>query len=189
MVRVIPYVVASEYPNGIYQGTFRWDVIDEALNFLGNYWDIQFQRTNNYNAARYKIVQAKTNPNSNWAAWTNGNVTKVSPVFNFNKGRFVTARVIMHEFMHAAGGGSHSSNPAALMSTNGGDATFGNITASDYPWMPYPWKSSLRPTQEPQRLKNQFGAPTGMFGADDPKLEFGCGCSKSLMDKLFGQKP
>ena len=64
MVRIIPYVIASEYPSGIYQGTFQWDVVDEALNFLGNYWDIKFTRTGNYGAARYKFIQGKTNPNS-----------------------------------------------------------------------------------------------------------------------------
>jgi len=190
MPRQITYVIASEYPSGIYQGSFNWGVIGEALAFLENYWDVKFVRIGNYNAANYKFIQAKTNPNPSWAAWTNGNITRVNPQFNFGGGRYVAARVTIHEFMHYFGGGTnHSGDPAAIMSPNAGNLKIGNFVQDDYRWMRNAaWKSALRPHMEPWRMKNQFAPPTGAGDKEEINLQFKCGCQTSWLQNLWSWK-
>lgn len=142
--RIIRYTISTEYRNGSYNGSFTWGQVDHALSLLERYWNVDFVRVNSGGSLR--IIQANTNPNSTWAAWTRGTDIRISPVYNFQGNRTTCEMVICHEFGHAAGGGSHDSAPGTLMHANGGAL----IAESSYRWFrAYQWKGALRPHQEP----------------------------------------
>lgn len=156
--------------------SFNTKMINPALNFLGNYWDINFVwvPTN----GRIKYILARS-PNPTWAAWTNGMVCRINAAYNFAVGptsNLFCAHITMHEFGHMCGGGSHSSVPG-LMSTNA-NVQNGNLSPSDYRWFDvYPRKpGSKRPHEEPNRLRNAFYTPTNnvMAVEETPEAEFGC---------------
>lgn len=149
--RIIRYTIATQYRNGVYQGTFLWGDVDRCLNFLGRYYNIQFVRAN---SGTLQIIQSNTQiSTTNAFAWTNGNRIYISPVANYGKSLALTLKVLVHEFGHAAGGGAHNPDPRAIMSTNSGTANC--IIESDARWFQaYQWKSSLRPWHEPNYMKD-----------------------------------
>jgi hypothetical protein len=186
MARQITWVLSSE--NGKYNPTFRFDILQSAFDVLARYWDIDFVRINNYGAARVKIIQSASQYGpATYAAWANkGNLTiKISPSFNFKKYATVCSRVILHEFMHLAGSGSHLSDPKALMCDNAG--TGGNITQPDYAYMPYAWRGALRPHQEPNYLRDKFTVLNSMGPEEvgDTLMQFGCTCSSGILNKIL----
>jgi hypothetical protein len=142
--RRIPYTISTQYRNGTFQGSFTWGQVDHALTLLERYWNVDFVRVNS--GPRLRIIQANTNPNSTWAAWTRGTDIYISPVFNFGGNRTTCEMVTCHEFGHAAGGGSHTNVPGTLMHPNGGAL----IAQTDYRFFgAYQWKGTLRPHMEP----------------------------------------
>jgi hypothetical protein len=150
--RIIRYTIATQYRSGTtYQGTFLWGDVDRCLNFLGRYWNIQFVRAN---SGTLNIVQANYQISTPSAfAWTQGTTIYISPVANYQRSLALTMKVLLHEFGHAAGGGSHNPDPRALMSTNTGTANC--IIESDANWFrAYQWKGTLRPWHEPSYMKD-----------------------------------
>jgi hypothetical protein len=151
--RIIRYTIATQYRGGTtYQGTFLWGDVDRCLNFLGRYWNIQFVRAN---SGTLNIVQAnyQISP-GNAFAWTRGNTIYISPVANYQKSLALTLKILVHEFGHAAyGGTSHNNDLRGIMSFNTGTAS--NFIESDAKWYgAFQWKSSLRPWHEPNYMKN-----------------------------------
>jgi hypothetical protein len=162
MARQITYSIATEFRNGFYNPTFNWGRIHAYLNFLGRYWDIQYVRVTG--PGRVQINQGAANPGNGIMATTGGWITRISPVANFARSDYVCAKVTMHEGGHWVNL-AHSSNPAALMSPRAG--TGHNLTASDYPYWPYAWKSALRPHGEPEKLLQTFPHSAPKALADD----------------------
>lgn len=151
--RIIKYTIGTQYKSGTtYQGTFLWGNIDRCLNYMGRYWNIQFVRAN---SGTLNIIQAnyQISP-GNAFAWTRGNTIYISPVANYGKSLALTLKVLVHEFGHAAyGGTSHNSDLRGIMSFNTGTAN--NIIESDAKWWKaYQWKGTLRPWHEPDYMKN-----------------------------------
>jgi thiol-disulfide isomerase/thioredoxin len=151
--RVIKYAIATQYKTGNYQSTFLWGEIDYYLTFMERYWNVDFQRvTKGYSLL---IVQANYQLQPNAFAWAKGNTIHISPVANFGRNPRICGLVLCHEFGHCAGGSSHNAELAGIMSANGGTA--GNFIPSDYRWYrPYQWRSSLRPEQEPEFMRQYF---------------------------------
>jgi hypothetical protein len=169
--RVITWSLASLYKNGAYNSTFRFDMIQPALDHMARYWQLAFPRVTR--GARLSIIQANTSKNPTWAAWTNGNTIYISPTFNFGRNARICAKVILHEFAHAAGGGSHSSNSDALMAPNGGNSE--GWIEDDLRWLR---AYKLRGGMPPRGSLNEFRsvASHGSLAtvSDDIELKFGC---------------
>lgn len=148
--RVIRYSIATQYKNGAYQSTFLWNEIDYFLSFMERYWNIDFQRVSR--GGTLQIIQANTQLQPNAFAWAKGNSIYISPVANYQRNPRICGVVMCHEFGHCAGGSAHNSEAAGIMSVNGG--TSGNFIPSDYRWWrPYQWKSTLRPHDEPEFMR------------------------------------
>ena len=173
MPRQITWSLHTETGNN--NTSFSTATITPALNFLGNYWDINFVYVPNNGRIKYILARS---PNPIWAAWTRGFECRINAAYNFNVGAvrvLFCAQIAIHEFGHMAGGSSHSSVPG-LMSTNA-NVQNGNLSASDYRWFDgYPRKpGSKRPHEEPNRLRNTFYTPA-VAGIEEatPEAEFGC---------------
>lgn len=159
--RIITWDLATQYRNGTYNGTFDFAGIDYALNMLGRYWNLEFRRVTR--GGQYHVIQANTNPNSTWAAWNRGSETYVNPVYNFGRNKALCGMVMLHEFFHT-GGKNHHAQDGGLMGPNGGYL----LLATDYPYMTrFPWKSTLRPTQEPAWMKQYLSGGTFASGVDE----------------------
>lgn len=115
--RRITWSLATLFRNGSYNSTFTFDVIQPAFDLICRYFQLSMPRVGS--GGQIRIIQSNTNKN-NWAAWTTGSTIYISPTFNFGKSRRRCAKVAVHEFGHIGNGTSHSSNPEALMSADGG---------------------------------------------------------------------
>jgi hypothetical protein len=151
--KIIRYTIATQYPSGTtYQGTFLWGDVDKCLNFMGRYWNIQFVRAE---SGSLNIVQANYQIVGNGSfAWTSGNTIHISPIANYKRSLGLTLKVLVHEFGHAAyGGTSHNSDASGIMAFNTGTA--GNFIESDAKWYSaYEWKGTLRPWHEPEFMRD-----------------------------------
>ena len=169
--REITWSLATLYKNGAYNSTFRFDMIQPAFDHMARYWQLVFKRVTR--GARLSIIQANTSKNPTWAAWTNGNTIYISPTFNFGRNARICAKVILHEFAHAAGGGSHSSNPDALMAPDGGRGN--GWIEDDLRWLR---AYKLRGGMPPRGSLNEFNqvafVPDMQSEEDLPELKFGC---------------
>lgn len=169
--RIITWSLATQYRNGAYNSTFRFDMIQAAFDHMARYWQVSFPRVSR--GARVSIVQANTSKNPTWAAWTSGNTIHISPTFNFARDPRICAKVILHEFCHAAGGGSHSSNPAALMAPNGG--TSDGWVQDDLRWLrAYKLRGGLPPVGSLNEFRNVTTKGLASAYADEVELAFGC---------------
>ncbi len=205
MPREITFDIATQYSNGYYNPTINWGIIQNALNFLGRYWDVSYRRTN---SGRVHFVQANTQPNPDWMMWTRGWTTYVSPTRNFGNNNYQAARYWCHEHMHQVSGGQHVGGNDALMSIYGGISP--NLTPLDYPYMDkYPRKpGAKRPHEEPTAFRDAFatfaGAATyedhesklahwedevlpsfGMSLGSESQLPKMCNCKPTLVQKLL----
>ena len=176
--------------------TFAWNEVGNALNFLGLYWDIQFIQVGN---GRIQFHGNFASPSPYWAAWTNGFVCKVSPTYNFHApapmyARYLTAKVVCHEFGHMCRpGGQHASVPG-LMDASASQPT-GNLSQNDcINWFDrvYAKTGRTRPWNEPNAMRVRFGVPIpsaeeATFTTYD--LLFECQHKASIWQRFFGGKP
>lgn len=199
--REITFSIHTEYSNGAYNGSYRWDRIEAYLNFKCRYWNLRWRRTT---AGRVRIIQAKTNPNSSWAAWTRGFDIRISPVYNFRVSGiplqdYLCAKVCLHEFGHTIMSGhlpmGNLMDPNASMPT-------GNYTQLDCQRTAdvYPKTSNPRPWLEPNAMRKAFIAGfqevrtwSGLEGpyselydaAKEPQLAFGCDWKPGFWESKF----
>lgn len=110
--REITWSLATQYKNGAYNGTFRFDLIQAAFDHMAQYFQVRFRRTTR--GGSVLVLQATKSLGPNFAAWVTGNTIYISPTYNFGRKPELCARVILHEFGHI-GGPSHSKDPDALM--------------------------------------------------------------------------
>jgi hypothetical protein len=115
--RTIPWLLATQYRDGSYNGTFDFSVVQPAFDLVARYFRVSMPRVSS--GAQVRVIQSNKNKN-NWAAWTSGNSIYISPTFNFANDRRRCAKVAVHEFGHIGNGTSHSKNPGALMAFDGG---------------------------------------------------------------------
>lgn len=153
-VNQITWDLATEYRSGAYNGTFTFGSIQYALDGLGRYLNVSFRRVTR--GGQFHVIQSSRNGPG--AAWTSGNVIKISPSFRFAN-EVHCGMVIVHEFLHFRNGGHHAQD-GGIMGPNGGYL----LLPSDYPWMaPRGWKSSLRPTREPTWFKDYLSRRATLF--------------------------
>lgn len=185
MVKIITWSLHTEV--GHWNTSYLLHRIGDYLNYLANYKDIYFTRTNN---GRIKFILSASH-SLQTAAWTNRSFEcRINSRFNFGVGlprEYYCAQVACHEFGHMAlpngvGGNVHSTktglmHPGCWMAT-------GNLEESDYPWFSaYPWRSFAGfkfPHQEPGRMKQTFMPGVKAMEADAEleatgiELKFGC---------------
>lgn len=158
--RIITFDIATQYRDGSYNRTFPWEDVAYAMNSLGRYYNLEYRRVSS--GGQWHIIQANTIGGKDWSAWTNGANTYISPVFRYynkTQGRMV----VLHERGHVGGRGHHNIF-GGLMYPNGGykllvqDQSYFNGT---------PWKSSLRPEQEPDWLKAYLSVGVQSIESDD----------------------
>jgi hypothetical protein len=167
--RIITWSLASRYRNGAYNSTIRLDAIQSIFDLFGRYWQCTFHRASRN--ARINITQSDRPLGRNVFATASGNTVNLDPLANYGKSVYTTAIVILHEFAHLAGGSSHNSDPAGLMSVNGG--TSGGWIPSDGRWLrAYPLRGAFPP---PGIIRSTFAsvASTGMT-EELPEIQFGC---------------
>jgi hypothetical protein len=172
--RIITWSLATQYRNGAYNSTFRFDMIQAAFDHMARYWQVSFPRVTR--GARVSIVQANTSRNPTWAAWTSGTTIYISPTFNFGRNARISVKTVLHEFGHAAGGGSHSRDPNALMAPDGGLAN--GWVADDLRWLR---AYKLRGGMPPIGSLNEFNT-VASAGTDEVELAFGCNHNWSIKD-------
>lgn len=156
-IKEITWSLATQYKNGIYQGTFRFDLIQAALDHMSEYFAINFKRITR--GGKILVLQSsKANKNPNVAAWTIGSTIYISPTYNFRKSAILTAKVILHEIGHIGNGTHHSRDPEALMSNNSG--TSGGWVQDDLKWF---GKYKLRKSMPPRSsIYNTFAKMDGV---------------------------
>jgi hypothetical protein len=149
--RVIRYSIGTQYKTGAYQSTYLWGEIDFFLSFIERYWNVDFVRVSK--GGSLQIIQANYQLQPNAFAWAKGNTIYISPVANYGKNPRICGLVTCHEFGHCAGGSSHNSEAAGIMSSNGG--TSGNFLQSDYRWWrAYQWRvGAKKPHEEPEEMR------------------------------------
>ena len=134
------------------------------MDALGRYLNLDYQRVSR--GGQWHIIQANTVGGKDWAMWTNGANTYVSPVYRFYNA--VQARMCyVHERGHVGGDRSHGGS--GLMNANGG------YLLTEYDMRRFqgtPWKSALRPWHEPDWFKSYL--KTGVVGSPfgSPEDEF-----------------
>ena len=190
--REITYRLQTLYPNGTYNSTIRLDFIQPIFDYMAETKAIRFRRARPGESAGLIIEQSNRSKGTNIFAWASGNKISLSPNANYGRSVYTTAVVLCHEFLHCAGGSSHSKKPGPLMSFNGG--TTGGFTSLDEPWWKaYAWKGSARP--EVGGLRKRFGGVQAFDGRELSAEEFaieklfrsgGCGCEMSWAEFLFG---
>lgn len=158
--RIITYSIATQYKDGYYNSSFPWNDIEYAMESLARYYNLDYRRVNS--GAQWQIIQANTVGGKDWAAWTNGSRTYISPVFRYYspvQGRMI----IVHERGHVGGRGHHNI-VNGLMHPYGGykllpqDQSYFNGT---------PYKGSLRPEHEPEWFRTYLSKGVkGVFGED-----------------------
>lgn len=115
--RVMTWSLATLFRSGAYNSTFDFNVLEPAYNLVCQYFRLRMPRQRS--GGSFRVIQANINKN-NWAAWTTGSTIYISPTFRFGNDRRRCAKVAVHEFGHIGNGTSHSHNPEALMSADGG---------------------------------------------------------------------
>jgi hypothetical protein len=188
--REITYQLQTLYRNGSYNSTIRLDFIQPIFDYMAETKAIRFRRVSQ--GARLIIEQSNRSKGKNVFAWAGGNKISLSPDANYGRSVYTTAVVLCHEFLHCAGGSSHSKKAEPLMAANGG--TTGGFTALDEPWWKaYAWKGSARP--EAGGLRKRFGSAQTLEGRDLSGEEIaieklfsssGCGCEMSWLELFFG---
>jgi len=130
--RLITWSLATQYRNGAYQGTFRFDQIQAALDHMSVHFRVRFRRVTR--GGQFLVLQSSSQYRNdrNFAAWTLGSTIYISPIYDFKKLATWTAKVFLHEFGHLWGGGAHSNDPTALMNLNTG-TSYGWV-ADDMRW-------------------------------------------------------
>jgi len=189
MTRRISYAIRSE--SGRYNATFRWDLIPQMLAFAARYWDIEFYRVNG--GERFSIVQAAgSGPGWMWASKSRMRIW-LHPSVNWGRSAGDCASALLHEFCHLAGTANHVADINALMHASGGICN--NYIPIDYGYMsPYAWRGTLRPHNEPTKLRDTFAVfPREVVTMDSDIYEPiegdepvpRCGCEASLCDQMF----
>lgn len=162
-MRTITYAIASE--DGRYNQSFLWSNVQSYLDFMSIYFPIQFVRINDWNGARYRILQARGSLNRNAFAETSASLrrTRISMTANYQSHNYLCAKVLMHEFGHCLQTGFvHLSGSVDLMSETTGNSN--NFTERDcvhFFARAYGYKSSLRPWigAERDRMRQTFMPP------------------------------
>lgn len=183
--REITWSLATQYKNGIYQGTFRFDVIQLALNHMAQYFQVKFRRTTR--GGSILVLQSNKAPRDpNWAAWTIGNTIYISPVYNYKKSASLTAKVILHELGHIGNGTSHANNREALM--HGETGTSGGWVQDDLRWFgKYKLRSSLPPVGSIRNTFSIMDAPMttqGLIVNQDVDINIKCGHENTFWDRI-----
>lgn len=189
-MREITYALASD--DGRYNPTIPFGSLQACLEVIERYKLVKFKRISNYPAARVKFLQSNKSLGTNVFASTRKSDFRISfsPTANYGNNVYLFCKVVNHEFGHCAGSTSHLGGNVALMSANAG--TCRNWTEADYGYLPYTWRSALRPHQEPNYMYNIFSGvkshficdefikeieysemPTGPVG-DPDNIKFGC---------------
>lgn len=158
--------------------TFRFDAIQAGLDYLAEYWALQFTRTSSRNA-RVKFICSKSAGGNGWVMWANRSKfeIRISPTFNFGNNLLTCATAVVHEFMHLAGGSHHSSVQQDIMSPalEPGE----QITQRDAQYMAaYAWKGARRPWNEPTYFRDKFAPVNRLMWSPAPKLHFPSVCDR-----------
>ena len=163
--------------------TFRFDAIQRGLDYLAEYWALQFTRTSS-SKARIKFIASKSAGGPGWVMWANRSrfEIRISPTFNFGSNLLTCASAVVHEFMHLAGGTQHSPNAADVMyhALQPGK----QITPRDGGYMSaYQWKGARRPWTEPNYFREKFAEPArmGVSAVGDP-MNFGCDVQRTWQE-------
>lgn len=141
--RVITYSLATQFRNGSYNSTIRFDLMQPVLNYITQFKTVTFRRvTSNGNL---RLIQANTSRGTDVFAWAgSGGPVYFSPVANYGRSAIVFAKVLLHELGHVYGSLAHRREAEPLMSPNAG--TSNTVTILDYPYFQrFPWRSSARP--------------------------------------------
>ena len=175
--RVITWALGTRYRNGLYNSTIRLDSIQPIFDLFGRYWQCTFTRVTRN--ARINIIQSDRALGRNVFATAGGNTINLDPLANYGKSVYTTGIVLLHEFGHLSGGGSHSRDAAGLMSGNGG--TSGGWLPSDAPWFrAYKLRGAFPP---PGIIRATFAGVASRGGVEElPELQFGCKHNWSPMD-------
>lgn len=193
----LTYVLATE--NGQYNPTVPWGHLHTAINIYSRYKAVTFVRVNDWNAASFRIVNAKSL--SAWATYQYSSRTiRIHPSVNYGSNPTTLAKVIQHEMGHFRNNGHHN-NPLGLMHPTAG-SVFNWAQIDDAWWNHRPWRGSLRPWNEPNYFKDVFASPriTALRGVaestiptEESKLSFSCSCDKnsvwSRIKRLFTSEP
>lgn len=162
---VVTYDIATMYKGGQYNGTFAWGEIDYALNSMGRYWNIRYQRVTR--GGQFHIVQSNYDLGKDVAARTGSDTCRISPTFRF----VVPAQsmmLIFHENRHTRSQAHHAQD-GGLMGPMGGYL----LLNSDLGYFDrMTWKSSLRPSQEPDWLKRYFLKQSTLSTLEDNEMNF-----------------
>jgi hypothetical protein len=164
--QVITWDLATMYKQGYYNGTFAFSEIEHALNSISRYKKLTFKRVSR--GGQYHVIQAnyQLKNSAGIAGWNNGSSTYISPTFRFVN-PVQSNMVTVHERWHSSGvnggSGGHHAQDGGVMGPNGGYT----ILPSDYPWIArYPWRNSLRPTDEPDWFR-AYLSKQAVLGSDD----------------------
>lgn len=183
--REITWSLATQYKDGSYQGTFRFDIIESAFNHMAQYFKVRFRRTTR--GGSVLVLQSSKPPkNLDIAAWVSGNTIYISPVYNFGRSASLTAKVILHEFGHIGNGSSHSKDSEALMSGNTG--TSGGWVQDDLKWFnKYKLRGALPPRGS---IRNTFSLMDGKITTQglllnpDINVDIKCEYKNTIWNKI-----
>ena len=153
---VIKWALKTQYRNGAYNGSAAFNRVEHALNALGRYWKVRYQRVNR--GEDIEVVQASYSLGTDVAARTGGRTMLISPTFRFvNSIQF--EMVVLHEAGHFTML-QHHAQDGGLMGPSGGYL----LNPNDWPYFSRrEWRGTLRPNQEPTWLKEYF---SGLRGYD-----------------------
>jgi hypothetical protein len=176
--RVITWALSTQYRNGLYNSTIRLDSIQPIFDLFGRYWQCAFTRVTRN--ARINITQSDRALGRNVFATARGNTINLDPLANYGKSVYTTAIVLLHEFGHLAGGSSHNSDPAGLLSFNGGSS--GGWMPSDARWFrAYQLRGAFPP---PGIIRATF-ANVSSFGVSEPAIPLAFGCKHNWFDWIY----
>lgn len=167
--------------------TFRFDAIQRGLDYLAEYWALQFVRTSS-SGARIKFIASKSSGGPGWVMWANRSrfEIRISPTFNFGSNLLTCTSAVVHEFMHLAGGSHHSPNAADVMyhALQPGK----QITPRDAGYMSaYQWKGARRPWTEPNYFREKFAEPVRRSSEDDAsELRVECNVRRTWQEWFDG---
>lgn len=181
----ITWSLATQYKDGTYQGTFRFDIIESAFNHMAQYFKVRFRRTTR--GGSFLVLQSNKAPkNPDIAAWVSGNTIYISPVYNFGKSASLSAKVILHEFGHIGNGSSHSKDSTALMFGNTG--TSGGWVQDDLKWFGrYKLRTSMPPLgsiRDTFSLMDNPRATVEKLSIQTIKMDIKCGYKNTICDRI-----
>jgi predicted SprT family Zn-dependent metalloprotease len=183
----LTYVIATE--NGSYNPTVPWGHLHTALSVYSRYKAVNFVRINDWSRASLRIVNARSL--GSWAAYyRSSNTMKIHPTVDYGQNPTTLTKVIQHECGHFRRDGHHNSTQGIM---HPGAGSVFNWRQIDDPWWSHrPWRSSLRPWQEPDYFKTVFATPRMMelagdakptMATEDAKIQFDCQCN-SLSNRV-----